>query len=244
VAARHEIEEALAIASAHVIESWPLVTNVPPPVLWINTVRQAAEMSLAGLTFETFTEAGTSSWTEVPFGGEVPEDPPVSLPWDPTRPVVLPGTDIHIRGKIDRLDLRASAVAVRVTDYKTGQRPKVPDQMNIDGGTELQRVLYSLACRQLLPDTKPLIARLIYLRPPLKASPLKKPDGFIDLVAAWVKLARSILEAGVVYPGIATMPDYRFGRIALPAAASYIELKSNAIREAAGRELAAYWGTK
>jgi hypothetical protein len=50
VAARHEIEEALGIASANVIESWPLVTNVPPPVLWINTVRQAAEMSLAGLT--------------------------------------------------------------------------------------------------------------------------------------------------------------------------------------------------
>jgi hypothetical protein len=40
------------------------------------------------------------------------------------------------------------------------------------------------------------------------------------------------------------MPDYRFGRIALPAAASYIERKSNAIREAAGRELATYWGTK
>ena len=182
------------------------MTNVPPPVLWINTVRQAAEMSLAGLTFETFTEAGTSSWTEVPFGGEVPEDPPVSLPWDPTRPVVLPGTDIHIRGKIDRLDLRASAVAVRVTDYKTGQRPKASDQLNINGGAELQRVLYSLACRQLLPDTKPLIARLIYLRPPLKASPLKNPDGFIDLVAAWVKLARSILEAGVVYPASPPCP--------------------------------------
>jgi RecB family exonuclease len=158
--------------------------------------------------------------------------------------VVLPRTDIHIRGTIDRLDLRDSAVAVRVTDYKTGQRPKVPDQMNIDGGAELQRVLYSLACRQLLPDTKPLIARLIYLRPPVKASPLKNPDGFIDLVAAWVKLARSILEAGVVYPGIATMSDHRRGRIALPAAASYIERKSNAIREAAGQELATYWRTK
>jgi hypothetical protein len=244
VAARHEVEEALAMASAHVIESWPLVTNVPPPVLWTNTVRQAAEISLAGLTFETFTEAGTRTWTEVPFGGKVREgSPPVSLPWDPARPVVLPGTDINILGTIDRLDLRASAAAVRVTDYKTGQRPKAPDQMNIDGGAELQRVLYSLACRQLLPDTKPLIARLIYLGPPVKVSPLKNPDGFIDLVAAWVKLARSVLEAGVVYPGIATMPD-RFGRIALPAAASYIELKSNAFREAAGRELAAYWGTK
>ncbi len=244
VAAPHELEEALAIASAHVIESWPLVTNVPPPVLWTNTVRQAAEMSLAGLAFETFTEAGTRSWTEVPFGGEVREgDSHHSLPWDPTQPVILPGTDIRIRGTIDRLDLRASAVAVRVTDYKTGQRPKVPEQMNIDGGTELQRVLYSLACRQLLPDTTQLIARLIYLRPPVAASTLKNPDGFIDLVAAWVKLARSVLEAGVVYPGVATMPN-RFGRIALPAAVSYIERKSSAIREAAGRELAAFWGTK
>jgi hypothetical protein len=244
VAARHDIEEALAIASNDVIDSWPLVTNVPPPVLWTNTVRQAAEMSLAGLTFETFTETGTRSWTELPFGGELREgDAPSSLPWDSTQPVVLPGTGIHIRGAIDRLDLRASATAVRVTDYKTGQRPKDPDQMNINGGAELQRVLYSLACRQLLPDTQPLVARLIYLRPPVKASPLKNADGFIDLVAAWVKVARNVLEAGVVYPGIATMPD-RFGKIALPAGVSYIERKSNAIREAAGRELAAYWGTK
>jgi PD-(D/E)XK nuclease superfamily len=222
-----------------------LVTNVPPPVLWANTVRQAAEMSLAGLTLETFTETGTRSWTEVPFGTEIREgDPPVSLPWDPARPVLLPDTNIHIRGTIDRLDLRAAAVAVRVTDYKTGQRSKAPDQMNIDGAAELQRVLYSLACRQLLPDTKQLIARLIYLRPPVKAFPLKNPDGLIDLVAAWVKLARSVLEAGFVYPGIATAPSHRFGRVALPAAVSYIERKSSAIREAAGRELAAYWGTK
>src|SRR5690606_29001674 len=148
-----------------------------------------------------------------------------------------------IRGSIDRLDLRAAAVAVRVTDYKTGKRPKIPDQMHIDGGAELQRVLYSLACRQLLPDTKQLVARLIYLRPPVIASPLKNPDHFIALVSTWVRLARSALESGVVYPGIASMPE-RFGRIALPAMTGYLERKGNAIREAAGRELTAHWGTK
>ena len=237
VAAPHEIEDALAIASAAVIENWPLATNVPPPVLWTNTVRQAAEMSLAGLTFETFTEAGTRSFTELPFGGEVRDGTTaVSLPWDPALPVVLPGTDIRIHGSIDRIDLRASAAAVRVTDYKTGKRPKAPDQMNVDGGAELQRVLYSLACRQLLPDTKPLVARLIYLRPPVIASPLKNPDHFIKVVSAWVKLARSVLESGVVYPGTAIMPE-RFGRIALPAAVGYLERKTNAIRQAAGREI-------
>ncbi|WP_404926226.1 PD-(D/E)XK nuclease family protein [Mesorhizobium sp. ORM16] len=244
VAARHEMEDALANACAQVIETWPLEMNVPPPVLWTNTVRKAAEMSLSGLTFETFTELGTRSWTELPFGGEVRDnDVTQSLPWDPALPVVLPGTDIHIRGSIDRLDLRAAAVAARVTDYKTGQRPKIPDQMYIDGGAELQRVLYSLACRQLLPDTKQLVARLIYLRPPVIASPLKNPDHFIALVSAWVGLARSALESGVVYPGVASMPE-RFGKIALPAIASYLERKGNAIREAAGRELSAYWGTK
>ncbi len=244
VAARHEIEDALGLASAHVVAHWPLVTNVPPPVLWTNTVRQAAAMSLDGLTFEAFTEAGTRSWTEVAFGGEArPAERLTSRPGDPDQPVVLPGTDIKIRGSIDRLDLRASAVAVRVTDYKTGQRPKSPEGMSVAGGAELQRVLYSLACRQLLPDTSRLIARLIYLRSPVQLYALKDPDGAIDRVAAWVKLARSVLEAGVVYPGVANMPQ-RFGRIALPAAARYIERKINAVRQAAGQELAAYWGSK
>jgi hypothetical protein len=242
---RHEIASAVALASASVLKSWPLVTNVPPPVLWTNTVRRAAEMSLAGLTFETFTEAGTRSWTEVPFGGEVREgEPPIALPWDPKQIVVLPGTDVQIRGSIDRLDLRASATAMRVTDYKTGQRPKQPEKVNIDGGAELQRVLYALACRQLLPDTKPLVARLIYLQPPTIICPLKNPDSFVALVAEWVKLARSGLEAGVIFPGIALTASRRFGRIALPASNSYIERKTNAIRTNAGRELTGYWGTK
>lgn len=244
VAARHEIEEALSGASAYVVEHWPLVTDVPPPILWTNTVRQAAAMSLDGLTFEAFTEAGTRSWTEVAFGGERrPADRRTSGPWDSDQAVVLPGTDIKIRGSIDRLDLRASARAVRVTDYKTGQRPKSPEDMSVAGGAELQRVLYSLACRQLLPDTTRLIARLIYLRKPVQLYALRDPDGAIERVTAWVKLARSVLEAGTVYPGVANMRQ-RFGRIALPATARYIERKMNAVRKAAGQELTAYWGSK
>jgi len=34
---------------------------------------------------------------------------------------------------------------VRVTDYKTGARPKELESIVIDGGRELQRVLYALA---------------------------------------------------------------------------------------------------
>lgn len=242
-AAEHEIEEALELASAHVIEHWPLTKNVPPPVLWTNTVRQAAEMSLAGLTAEKFTESATRSWAEVPFGGEVREDdPPMPLPWDSLHPVVLPGTDVSIRGSIDRLDLRAS-IAVRVTDYKTGQRPRAPEQVEVDGGAELQRVLYALACRQLLAETKAVVTRLIYLRPPILACPLTNPDDLADRVASWVQLARTTLESGIVYPGVSTMP-HRFGKIALPAALSYLDRKAGAIRAAAGRDLVGYWGMK
>src|SRR6266536_3160965 len=42
VAHQHEIETALADAVNVVTERWPIERPVPPHVLWINTVRQAA----------------------------------------------------------------------------------------------------------------------------------------------------------------------------------------------------------
>lgn len=135
-------------------------------MLWVNTVRQASALALAGLTNEKFTESGTRSWTEVPFGEHA--DPPKAVnpdwPWDPTLRVDVPGTAVAIRGKIDRLDLRAGGVAVRVTDYKTGERPENAADRVIAGGAELQRVLYALACRQLLSEVPAIRTRLIYLK--------------------------------------------------------------------------------
>ena len=85
------------------------------------------------------------------------------LPWDATIPVTIPDTDIRIQGAIDRLDLRTASHAVRVTDYKTGKPPQAPERIVIGGGAELQRSLYALACRQLLPDIRHIMARLAYL---------------------------------------------------------------------------------
>ena len=155
VARTEEIEDALNAAVRHVITTWPLERPVPPEVLWVNTVRQAAAMALAGLTGERFTESGTRSWTEVPFGEHFhpPEQTNLGWPWDPALRVGVPGTAVAIRGKIDRVDLRAGAIAVRVTDYKTGAQPENVATTVIAGGAELQRVLYGLACRQLLPAT-------------------------------------------------------------------------------------------
>lgn len=248
VAEPHETDDALTLAADNIIRDWPSHTDVPPPILWINTVRHAREMALAALKFETFTEQGTRSWTEVPFGGEVRSPvSPLELPWDSDRHVVLPGSDVRIYGIIDRLDLRAGSVAVRVSDYKTGKRPKSPNEMFVAGGRELQRVLYALACRTLLPDTEQLSSRLIYLRPPVTRFPLgnaeRHPDQVIAMLSAWVQLARAKLEAGTVYPGLAPYrDDPRFGRLAMPASSFYVERKTEAIRKAAGSDLAAYWG--
>ncbi|RWA84954.1 PD-(D/E)XK nuclease family protein [Mesorhizobium sp.] len=242
-AAEHEIDDALANAAQAVTESWPLERPVPPPVLWLSTVKRAASMARAGLVLESFTEPGTRSWTEVPFGGEVRgADARTDLPWDPASPVVIPGTTVAIRGSIDRLDLRAARDAVRVNDYKTGARYKDPLSVIIAGGAELQRVLYALACRQLLPETPKIKTRLIYLSDPALIAPLNDPDAAIGAVAGWVKIASENIGDGAMFPRVHTS-DRNDMRFALPASPSYLRRKHDAVVAAAGA-LAACWRAK
>lgn len=245
-AERHEIEDALDLAEAKIVADWPAHTDVPPPVLWANTVRKAREMSLVALTQHPFEHAGVRSWTEVPFGGEIRQPTsPIDLPWDQDLPVVLPGTDVRIVGSIDRLDLWPGAVEVHVTDYKTGQRPKRPEERVLAGGQELQRALYDLACRALLGEGSRRVARLMYLRPPVSDYVLRNPDAAIEKLSKWVALAQSALEAGTIYTGVKSMEDDpRFGRLAMPAAALYRDRKNLSIHDAAGRDLAGYWKEK
>ncbi|RMH71148.1 MAG: hypothetical protein D6683_14775 [Actinomyces sp.] len=72
-------------------------------------------------------------------------------------PLVLPdGRRVHLRGRVDRLDLADDGTII-VTDYKTGSKPgnyePSPDDPTA-GGTRLQLGLYALAARHLLgrPD--------------------------------------------------------------------------------------------
>jgi hypothetical protein len=243
VASTDEVEHALALASDAVIEEWPSHLDVPPPVLWVNTVRKAAAMGLAGLTHQTFSEASTRSWTEVPFGGARRNAEATSpLPWDPDLPVKLPGTKIQIRGSIDRLDLSVGGRGVRVTDYKTGQKPKYPVAVVLGGGAELQRVLYSLACEELLPGLERTYAQLIYLREPVSDHALRDPGAAIQRLTDWVVAAQALLEAGIAYPGARIDRRERFGVIALPAASSYVDRKSAAIQRTVG-DLSAFWSS-
>ncbi len=67
--------------------------------------------------------------------------------------VVDPDTQLHFRGKIDRLDVSADGQSVLVLDYKTGSpRPYADlEEDVIDGGRRLQLGVYSLAAQQLVP---------------------------------------------------------------------------------------------
>lgn len=240
-AQHHEIEQALDTAVEHVTATWPLERPVPPDVLWVNTVRQARTMAFAGLTGESFTEPGTRSWTEIPFGEtQPPEIANPDWPWDPTKRVTIPGTQIAIRGKIDRLDILANAVAVRVTDYKTGNQLENAGSMVIAAGGELQRVLYGLACRELLPATERVITRLYYLKDSPKAYYLRDLPDAIAQTAAFANAASAALERGHAVPGPAANEQNYDLRLALPASPSYFRRKRPAFNAASG-DLVAFW---
>ncbi|WP_247563532.1 PD-(D/E)XK nuclease family protein [Bradyrhizobium sp. 188] len=216
-----ETEAALAAAVRWVREFWPLQRPVPPRLLWGNTVDLAASVALVALLRKEISEAGTRSWTEVPFGQPDGFVAARELPWDPTRPVIVPNTPVRLRGTIDRLDLRHDLAAVRVTDYKTGSPPKNLGRMVIGGGSELQRALYGLACRQLLEGEPQIVARLLYLGGDPLALKLQDLEGAIDQISAFINEAVALLRLGTAIPGRLAFERSNDLRLALPASPGY-----------------------
>ncbi len=235
-----EIEIALQAAVEVVRETWPLEQPVPPRLLWSNTVDHGARMALTGLNLKEISEPGTKSWTELPFGQARGLDVAGDRPWDTTVPIEVPGTPIRIRGTIDRLDLRSAGVAVRVTDYKTGQRPKNVNGIVIAGGQELQRALYALACRQLLSGPPRVVARLVYLIDEPLVLPLQNLDDALAQISEFVGLACATLQRGVAVPGPDVYLPCNDLRLALPASPGYERRKRAEIAKAAS-PLSNFW---
>lgn len=235
-----EIEDALANAARLVRDRWPLEGPVPPSLLWQNTVDYAAALALIGLLRKDIAETTTRSWTEVPFGQ--PEDFVAGreLPWDPTAPVSVPNTPILLRGTIDRLDLRTAPSAVRVTDYKTGEAPRNAARIVIGGGSELQRALYGLACRALLPDDPKIVARLLYLRGEQSVHRLEDLDGAIEQIAAFANFVVALLMRGIAVPGPASFELTNDLRLALPASPGYHRRKRLSFGKA-GEGIEDFW---
>jgi hypothetical protein len=235
-----DINAALDSAALHVRESWPLETPVPPLMLWHHTVAYASKMGAVALRTSETTQADTRSWTEVPFGGMPGIDATRVLPWDAAAPVVVTGTDIRIQGSIDRLDLRVGSAAVRVTDYKTGERPRNAERMVIRGGAELQRTLYALACRQLLPECHNVNTRLVYLSDPPLPLRLNDLDSAVEQIGHFVALASGMLQKGTALPGPQNEAAASDLRLAMPASPGYMRRKGPQFHQLADR-LAWFW---
>ncbi len=235
-AARHEIEAALATATATVSAQWPLERSVPPALLWQHTLDAAAGLALKALTLDETFQPGTRSWTELAFGRTDATAAANDLPWLPTAQVMITGTNVRIQGNIDRLDLTADGRAARVSDYKTGAEPKQADQIVLGRGAELQRVIYALAARQLLPNNPRLVARLVFLgddKP--KAYKLLDVDQAIADIAAHVTAAGVLFRQGTTLPGPDAREDWNDFRLALPASpATYFRVKQTSFSGAFG----------
>jgi hypothetical protein len=245
-AAPHEVEAVLDAASASIASQWPLERSVPPLLLWRHTLAAARDLALKALTLDEPLQAETRSWTELAFGREE-EDPDAAadLLWRPNAQVIIPGAGVRVRGSIDRLDFNSARNGVRVSDYKTGAEPQKADKIVLRGGAELQRVLYALAARQLVPDNPRVIARLVFLgadQP--KTYKLFDIDQAVADVGTHVTAAGDLFRRGIALPGPDAREDWNDFRLALPAARlTYFQTKQGALSRAFG-DFARIWSTQ
>jgi hypothetical protein len=242
-ASSDEIEAAIAAASTGVLNSWPLRRSVPPPILWRHTVREAARRTAKGLASDDQVRSDTRSWTEVPFGQI---DPGLEqTPWNATMAVPIEGTGLVFGGRMDRLDIRAAGDGARITDYKSIKPPPKHQRITLGQGRELQRVLYAIAVRVLLPEVGTVVARLIYLADDPATFELKgdELDDAIVQAIGYLSAATTILRSGRIAPRWEKDALYDDMRLALPAdRESYLRRKSAEFREA-NRHLNRLWGS-
>jgi ATP-dependent helicase/nuclease subunit B len=96
--------------------------------------------------------------------GLTPDDPgPEIISADPVR---VPGTDVQVRGKIDRLDMTADGGIVGM-DYKTGSTPSESDTID---GHAFQLPAYLLMAETAL-DAEPIGASYYQVNPTASVSP-------------------------------------------------------------------------
>ncbi len=245
-AAHHEIEAVLDEACVAIGSQWPLERSVPPLLLWRHTLAAARDLALTALTLDEPLQPETRSWTELAFGREKNDPHPAGdLLWPPDSQVIIPGTSVGIRGSIDRLDFNSARNGVRLSDYKTGAEPQKAEAIVLRGGAELQRVLYALAARQLLPDNPRVIARLVFL-----GADQPKPHSLLDVeqaigdIGAYVTAAGDLLRRGLALPGPDAREDWNDFRLALPAVpATYFQTKQAALGRAFG-DFARIWSAR
>lgn len=210
---------------------WEMARPVPPPLAWQAELERAARLALQLLTFTDGTPAAPRSYAEVKFGYAEDELPAANgHPWVHGADVTLPGTDLRLRGVIDRLDLDVGRKFVRVIDYKSG---KLKDHDGaIDSGEELQRTLYTIAVKQLLGSEYTVEAGLLYAGNSELVT-LHDPDASVAQLTSAVQEAVRLLEQGNVLPGPAVTSDHEETVLAYPAVGTryYYRVKETELSE-------------
>jgi hypothetical protein len=221
-------EKAVETAAAEASAEWEANMPVPPRLVWKGTLRKASETALAALEVKEEPLPGQRTWVEVPFGSSLGEAEGGSEPWDRALPVTVAALGIRISGRIDRVDLDGDGRLARVTDYKTGKAPGNLKNMTIDGGKELQRLMYLLAVRNLLPRVKNVESRLLFPGSGSGIFPLPDPDRTLETLFTCVRQALENARQGLTIPGEGTENNYNDLAFALPANAQglYFERKA------------------
>lgn len=219
------LEEAVTRACQEVGAAWEAERPVPPAALWRATLETVADWARWGLTFEEGLDFGQESYAELRFGYTNGADRGGSGPWSTRTEVMLPGTDLRLRGVIDRLDLDRVGLRVRVVDYKSGRQLRDAD--GLAGGDELQRPIYTAAVRQLLGPEWRVEALLAYPRH-RTTLPLTDPDAALSDLAEAAELAAANLREGNAVAGPGLVSPYEDTRLAFPAygVARYLSQKS------------------
>ncbi len=159
---REECDGLMNEVLSPVEQSWaegPLGENAQTKALgkrYLRIIRRAAWMFTQHMKSSSFRPR----MAEISFG--TPDSP---LP--PIRLQMADGTEVLLRGVIDRVDLYEGeeSVYLRVVDYKSGHREMDPTQ--IYWGLQLQLLLYLLAALSARPGAEPAGAFYFHIDDPL-----------------------------------------------------------------------------
>jgi hypothetical protein len=235
-----QIEAAVAKAIRDVAESWETEQPVPPAIVWRHAQETARDLALKALGYPLTPLPKQTTWTEVPFGaGSALDTVRCNLPWTANQKVEIPGTGLHIRGRIDRLDISGDETVARVIDYKTGRLNNKQAEVIIDGGNELQRCLYAFAVKTLINPKIKVEAALLFSRATdgkESLFSLANVNTVTKDLAHFIALARINLEGGLALPGIDAGDEYNDLVFALPAnaKASYLARKEQLVTRRLG----------
>jgi len=239
VATQKQVESAIAEAIGRVAREWELTKPLPPRLLWQRTLTEARDTALSALMWPLPKFKGQKSYVEVPFGGL--EDGEDNAPWDRNALVTIPGSDLKLRGKIDRLDLDAKSINARVIDYKTGRCPD--EEPGLDNGKELQRCLYAVAVKALLGQLAAVESALLYPGSEGNLYSLTDPSVQTEELMRFLQLAEQMLRSGRSVFGMGAESRYNDLAFALPANAEGVYFSQKAAaRDAMVGDLRSLWG--